>query len=317
MAKSKKNTIGEFSFISQYMRPLTMGYKGALQLQDDIAIFPKDKTTDYIVTLDTIVEGVHFLSSATPQQIAAKLLGSNLSDIASCGGTPRFYMLTGNLPKGMGHEWLRLFSTEAAKIQKQYGLILLGGDTVRAEGKKFFSATVIGEVPKGKALLRSKAEVGDDIYVSGCIGEAWLGLQILQGKIKHKRSKYYIGKHYAPTPQIELGRQLTSLATACTDVSDGLLKDLSNICNTSNVSAVLDAENIPLALKEPKYLIPQITGGDDYQLVFTAKPRHAAKIRKLKCTRIGKIVANSKNDKIMVLNRQGKNIKIKRLGYEH
>ena len=311
--KMSKNKIKEFDFISRYLVPLTRGHKGALQLKDDVAIIPKDSKTDYVITLDTIVEDVHFLASATPEQIANKLLRSNLSDIASCGGTPKFYFMTGSL---MSEPWIKKFTGEISKIQKQYKIILLGGDTVRSK-QNFFSVTMVGEVAKGKALLRSGAKAGDDIYVSGKIGEAWVGLQILQKKLSIKTNKqYYINKHYSPLPQVELGKKLVGIANSCTDISDGLLKDLGNILKTSNVSAVLDARKIPLAIADKKYFEQQITAGDDYQLVFTAPKSARAKVESLKfpIVRIGKVVANNKKEAIII---SGFPNKIKRLGYEH
>lgn len=310
--KMSKNKIKEFDFISQYLVPLTNGHKGALQLKDDVAIIPKDAKTDYVVTLDTIVEEVHFLASATPEQVANKLLRSNLSDIASCGAEPKFYFLTGSI---MPKQWLKKFTTELSKVQKEFGITLLGGDTVRAS-QKFFSVTMIGEINKGKALLRSGARIGDDIYVSGKIGEAWVGLQVLKGKLKLPNSKSYIRKHYSPAPQIKLGKKLVGLANSCTDISDGLLKDLSNILKTSRVSAILEGNKIPLAITGKKYFEEQITAGDDYQLVFTAPKSARAKIESLSfpIVRIGKIVANSKKDRIII---SGYSKKIKRLGYEH
>ncbi len=318
MPKNKKIVIGEFEFISKYMKPLAEGFSGALQLGDDVAIIPKDKKYDYVVTLDTIVEDIHFIWKATPEQIANKLLRSNLSDIASCGAVPRFYLMTGNLSKEMDKNWIRRFTGEIGKIQKKYEFSLLGGDTVRSEGEKFFSVTMIGEVPKRQALLRSGAKVGDDIYVSGKIGEAWVGLQILKGRMKMPKKKQlkYINKHYSPEPRISLGRKLLKYANSCTDVSDGLLKDLSNILDASEVSAIIEAGKIPLALKDKKYFGKQITAGDDYQLIFTAKPVHEEKIKKLNCYKIGKIVANNKKEKIIILDKN-KKVKIKRLGYEH
>lgn len=311
-----KKTIKEFDFISQYLTPLTSGFKGALQLQDDIAIFPKDANTDYVITLDSIAENIHFLKSASAKQIANKLLRTNLSDIAACGATPKFYMMTGSL---MPEEWIKEFTEEIAKIQREFGIFLLGGDTIKTK-QKFFSVTMIGEIAKGKAILRDGAQISDDIYVSGKIGEAWLGLQILKKNkkileiIPKNKYQYYINKHYAPTPQISIGKKLVCIANSCTDISDGLLKDLNNICKTSNVSAQVFADKIPLAIEN--YLQQQITAGDDYQLVFTAKEIHSKKISKLNCTKIGKIVAKNKKPEIILLD-NNKKLKINRLGYEH
>lgn len=317
----------EFELISKYFQPLAKGFKGALQLKDDIAIIPKDKTHDYVITTDGMVEGVHFPRDSTADVIASRLLASNLSDIASCGGAPKLYLLTGSIRKGLNEKWFRDFSAKLAKINKEYNIHLIGGDTVRSEEQLFFSVTLIGEVKKGKALLRSGASAGDDIYVSGNIGDGWVGLQILNKKLKLNKEKYFLGRYNSPTPRIELGKALSGIASSCTDISDGLLKDLENICSTSGVYAEIKKEMIPVSL-HGEYFKEQISGGDDYELIFTAKSSQKGKIERIskglgiKITRIGKIqTKNPKTSKksqyITIIDNAGNTINYDKTGYEH
>ncbi len=320
----------EFELISKYFRPLAQGFKGALSLKDDIAIIPKDKPHDYVITTDGMVEGVHFPKDCAPDVIASRLLASNLSDIASCGGTPKFYLLTGSIRKGLDKKWFKSFSKKLAEINKEYGIHLIGGDTVKTSSQLFFSLTLIGEVKKGKALLRSNAKSGDDIYVSGNIGDGWVGLKTLNEEIKNLSSKdkrYFISRYNSPTPRISLGEELVGIVNSCTDISDGLLRDLENICVTSDVSAEIKKENIPVSLKD-RFFQEQISGGDDYELIFTAKPSSRAKIEAIskvlgiKISLIGKIqTKNSKPSRksqyITIIDKAGKIISYDKTGYEH
>lgn len=318
--------LNEFEIIKKYFSPLAKAHEGSFGLEDDAAIFPKSNDKDYVVTTDMIVEGVHFFENSMPESIALKLMGTNLSDLAACGATPKYYLLNGTLSKGMDKNWLRDFSGRLGEIQSNYGLKLVGGDTVKSADKKFFSATLIGEVDKGKALLRSTAQDFDDVYVSGRIGEAWLGMQVITGQIEnitYYDKNYFINKHFSSLPRVELGEKLLDIATSCTDVSDGLLRDLDNICKASSVSAQLNKELIPLA-DHTAYFEEQITAGDDYELLFTAKPEHADLIREiskdmsLDITRIGKITERSVGSKaVSIVDQQNNEIEINKTGYEH
>lgn len=316
----------EFEIISKYFRPLAKGFKGSLALQDDVAIIPKDNQFDYCITTDGMVEGVHFPENSMPDVIACRLLASNLSDIASCGGIPKYYLLTGSIRYGMDKKWFKSFTDKLAEINKKYNIHLIGGDTVKSSDQLFFSVTMIGEVETGKALLRSNALPGDDIYVSGNIGEGWAGLQVLKGefeKLSYNDKNHLINRFVSPEPRIELGRKLHEITTCCTDISDGLLRDLSNICSASKVHAEIKKEKIPLAIPD-EFFEEQISGGDDYELIFTANPSKKLKIEKLskdlslKLTRIGKITKKDENPKeIIIRDRRGNIFPYSKTGYEH
>lgn len=316
----------EFDIIEKYFKPLAKGFKGALSLKDDIAIFPKDSTHEYIITTDGLAEGVHFPENSMPDVIASRLLNTNLSDIASSGGKPLFYLLTGSIKNGMDKKWFKSFTDKLAEINKKYNIHLIGGDTIKSSEQLFFSVTMIGEVKTGKALLRSNALAGDDIYVSGNIGEGWAGLQILKGefeKFSYQDKNYFINKYVSPQPRIELGQALVDIATACTDISDGLIRDLENICKASKTKAEIKKERIPLGIPDEHFL-EQIAGGDDYELVFTAQPAKKAKIEKIakdlgiSLTRIGKITKIDENPEIItILDKRNHKIQYTNTGYEH
>ncbi len=316
----------EFELISKYFKPLTNKFKGALSLQDDIAIIPKNNQFDYIITADAMAEGVHFPDNSMAEIIASRLMISNLSDIASAGGVPKYYMLTGSIKKGMNEKWFKAFSSKLAEINEKYNIHLLGGDTIKTNEQLFFSVTMIGEIEAGKALLRSGALEGDDIYVSGDIGDAYLGLQIIKGeleKISYEDKNYFINRYFYPSPRIELARNLIDIATSCTDISDGLIKDLENICVASNVKAEIQKEPIPTAIKDELFF-EQISGGDDYELIFTARQKDKTKIANIakklniKITKIGRITKqNSDKNRVKIYNKNNKIVKYSNKGYEH
>jgi thiamine-monophosphate kinase len=325
----------EFDFIEKYLRPLTNSFKGALNLEDDVAIIPKNATHDYVISKDGIVENIHFLPTATPEQIAEKLLRINLSDIAAKGAKPLFYLSFGSLNKKTNREWLKKFTSTLAKTQKEFGLILLGGDTVKTSGDLFFSATIIAEVKKGKALLRKNAKPNDDIYVTGTIGEAEIGLRILKGilrdGLKIKNPQHYINRHYKPSPRVELGQKLLGIANASTDSSDGVLASVNNICNASKMCAEIYIENIPTPKVDNISKMDLVTAGDDYELVFTTPPKMAAKIAEIskktgiKITKIGTIkgvdkkakVSNDKFKNLTIIGSNSKILKFDKIGFEH
>jgi thiamine-monophosphate kinase len=341
----------EFDFIEKYLQPLTNNFAGALNLADDVAIIPKNATHDYVISKDGIVEGVHFLPSATPEQIAEKLLRVNLSDIAAKGAKPLFYLSFGGLNKKTNVAWLKKFTGALQKVQEEFGLILIGGDTVKGDikgsGKLFFSVTIIAEVKKGKALLRKNAKAGDDIYVSGNIGEAEIGLRILKGvlpdntkdNLKIKNSKHYINRHYKPSPRVELGQNLMGVANACTDCSDGVFASVNNICNASNKVAQIYLDKIPVPTEFKNMAQELAASGDDYELVFTASPKMARKIAAIsqktgvKITKIGVIkkldntpnktanknskLSNDKFKNLTIIGFDNKIIKLNKIGFEH
>lgn len=321
--------MNEFELIKKYFRPLANN-SAALALLDDAAIINISDKKDLILAKDAIVEGVHFPDGETPENIASKLFRVNLSDMAAMGAKPKHYLLATMFNDTVGEKWIKSFSAALKKEQKKFGIELIGGDTTKHKGKLAFSLTMIGEVPRGKALLRSGAKEGDLIFVSGTIGDSALGLMAIQNKlprISKKAKSFLIDRYRKPEPRVTLGQALIGIANAAMDISDGLIQDVSHICAASKLGAVIEADKIPLSdsavevLSKNKKLRESIfTGGDDYELVFTISPKklkHISTIGKklgLKLTNIGEIRKKSGLD---VLDSKGQKIILSKAGYSH
>ena len=289
--------MNEFDFIAKYLKPLAG--KEALALKDDAAIIPGPNDSEYVITKDALIEGIHFLPKTNPADLAYKIMGANLSDLAAMGASPRFYLCAACLNPSIDEAWLSTFTATLEKIQKRYKLTLIGGDTTRHTGSLMFSITMMGEVPKGTALLRSGAKVGDVVWVSGRIGEA----------LNFKSTRYL-----RPEPRIELGLALRDIATAAIDISDGLVADVGHIASASDVKIILQADAIPIATGEA--LEKAITAGDDYELVFTASPEMNDIIEKLgfEVTPIGHVQAGAG---VQVLDNKNQPITLLKKGYTH
>lgn len=278
--------IGEFEIISRYFRPLTANAPGALQLLDDAALIEADSGHAVVVTTDTVVAGVHFLADETPEHVADKILGVNLSDLAAMGAEPTAYLLAAALPaawdEAMLGGWLAPFAARLAARQTEHGIALIGGDTVATPGPLTLTVTALGRVEIGRELRRSGARPGDLVFVSGTIGDAALGLLAATGGLDGLAATFrdwLTGRYRTPRPRIGLGRRLRGLASAAADISDGLVADLGRICIASRLSAALDVDRVPLSPavrdavgNDPELLRLALTGGDDYELVFTASP---------------------------------------------
>ena len=241
------------------------------------------------------------------------------------GATPLCYLLAGILPKKTGAAWVKKFAKGLAEDQRLFNIHLAGGDTTATQGPLAFSVTALGTVAKGKALRRSGAKAGDDIYVSGAIGDSALGLLCLQKKLPLNR--YLQQRYLLPQPRVALGEKLHGIATACIDVSDGLLQDLGHVCRASGVRAQIHRNHVPvsesaaaLIRKNPKLWDKALSGGDDYELLFTARPDKAKQIAalarslKLPITRIGSM---SKGNSVTVLDEKGKSLRPEKTGYRH
>jgi len=277
----------------------------SLNLDDDAAIIPYTNELDYILTKDTITSGTHFFETDAPETIAQRLIRSNLSDLAAMGATPTFYLLSLALPEGAEKSWLDPFKTALNEDMKEYGGLLIGGDTVTSKSDTTLSLTAIGTVKKGAALLRSKAIEGDLIWVTGTLGDQALGLKLHQNTLTLKdesATKALKAAYHHLTPPIKLAPKLLGTAHAATDISDGLQTDLKNLCASSSCGAEINEQDLPLseaaqkALTEDPALIETIkSGGDDYQLLFTTSPsqkeviKMLASMLNLKATPIGQI----------------------------
>jgi thiamine-monophosphate kinase len=317
--------LGEFEFIAERLRPLAAGTAAALDLEDDAALLDPSPGMSLVVTKDAMVAGVHFLEDDPPGQIAQKLLRVNLSDLAAMGAAPVGYLLALARPKVLTDDWLADFCQGLAEDQAEFGIGLLGGDTVSTPGPLTLSLTALGQVPKGQALRRRGARTGDDLFVSGTLGDAALGLLVLQGKVDPPAAAraFLIERYRLPQPRLALGQALRGLAYAAIDISDGLLADLGHILETSGVGAELLADQLPLSAAArdlPGVRDAALAGGDDYELLF-AVPRERrgeipalARRLDLQLTRIGRIEAGSG---LRIVDAGGREIRSPRAGWQH
>ena len=315
---------GEFEFIARRLRPLATT-PGALDLIDDAALLDAPPGTQLVFAKDAMVAGVHFLPDDPPGQIAQKLVRVNLSDLAAMGAAPLGYLLALARCKEITDDWLAEFCAGLAADNGAFGIALLGGDTILTPGPLSLSLTAIGEVPKGAALLRSGAKPGDDIWVSGTLGDAALGLKVLQGQLEVTAPARadLIGRYRLPEPRVALGQALRGIASAAIDVSDGLIADLGHVLEASAVGAELRADQLPLSAAArdlPGARDAALAGGDDYELLFTAPPIRRAEIAALArqldlpLTRIGELRPGSD---LTILDAAGQVIDMANRGWQH
>lgn len=298
-----KTRLGEFALIERYFRPL-VGDPGAFGLTDDAACYRQRPGDDLVLTADMLAAGVHFFADDPPDSIARKALRVNLSDLAAKGAEPFGYLLSLALPAGWTDAWLKRFAAGLAADQKYHGVTLLGGDTTRAAGGLTIAITALGRVPQGQMVLRSGAKAGDAIFVSGTIGDAALGLRVRNGMLggKARGTKHLLDRYLHPQPRVRLAPVLLRYATSGMDVSDGLIGDLTHICDASGVGAEIGAHLVPLSsaakvalAADPKLLSVVLNGGDDYEVLATVLPGAAnafaagAAAAGVPVTRIGEI----------------------------
>ena len=277
--------LGEFEIIETLLAPLADGFAGAMALSDDAALYTAADGHEIVITKDAVVEGVHFVENEVPEAVAARALRVNLSDLAAMGARPTAYFMALMLPARLGADWLGRFVDQLAADQDRYGISLAGGDTVATPGPLSLSITALGEVPTGSALTRGGAQPGDGVYVSGTIGDATLGLAIVKGDLEIENAadrEALIERYRMPAPRIDLGQGLRGVADAAIDVSDGLIADIAHIATGSGVGLELNIGMVPLSAparrlseRDSSWVERLLTGGDDYELAFTA-PTDAA-----------------------------------------
>lgn len=272
----------EFALIARHFAPLAG--EGALSLSDDAALLDPPSGRTLVLAADAMVEGVHFLPEDPPETVGRKLLRVNLSDLAAMGAVPLGYLMTTCFRRGTPEGWIAGFVAGLGEDQREFGLAVLGGDTVATPGPATFSLTILGTVAPGAALRRQGARPGDEVWVSGTIGDGALGLLALTGRLPpdgHLARRYRL-----PQPRLALGQALLGLARAAMDVSDGLVQDLGHLCRAGGCGAVLEAAAVPLSvparaalLADPKLIERILGGGDDYELLFAAAPEEAERVR--------------------------------------
>ncbi len=305
--------MGEFDLIEHYFKKPVR--HADLGIGDDCALLSASPGQQLAISTDMLVEGRHFLSTVNPARLGHKALSVNLSDLAACGARPKAFLLSLAMPR-VDRTWLEGFSEGLFRLAEAHECELVGGDTT--QGPLNISITVFGEVPHGQALLRSGAQSGDDLYVSGTLGDARLALEAFRGTVQLPSPVLESSRlrMEMPTPRVALGMALRGLASAAADISDGLLGDLSHILRASGVGACIDlpkAEQLLACLPHwpcPEHLLHTcvLAGGDDYELVFTApaavreQVQQAALLSQTPVSRIGAIRAEPG---IQLLDRQG------------
>jgi thiamine-monophosphate kinase len=320
--------LGEFGRIRQLLAPLAAGAPGALGLGDDAALIALPPGETLVVTADALVEGVHFLPDDPPDLVARKLLRCNLSDLAAMAAVPLAYVMTMALPGRCNDGWVREFAQGLAADQAEYGIHLLGGDSVSTPGPITLSVTAFGRVAAGGEVRRGGARAGDILYVSGTIGDGALGLLAATGRLSGLdpgERRYLADRYRLPRPRVTLGAALAGAASAMIDISDGLAGDLDHLAEASGVAAIVEAARVPLSAAAASVLADEVGwietvlgGGDDYELLFTAPPEadiaERARRAAVPVTAIGRIEAGAG---VRILDRDGAPLALARRGFRH
>ena len=327
--------LNEFELIARHFAPLARFSPGAYELLDDAAVIGASSGHELVATTDAIVAGVDFPPDAVPELIARKALRVNLSDLAAKGARPRAYLLDLVLPREIDEAWIAAFAAGLAADQNEYGVALIGGDMSSTSGPVVIVVSAFGEAPTGRIIRRGGARVGDLIFVTGTIGDAALGLRVLQGALPaldETSAAFLLQRYRLPQPRAALGPELIGIATAGIDVSDGLIADLGHLCSVSGLDATVTAPSVPLSPaartainREAEGLAVALTGGDDYELLFTAPQPTMDRLRALSqstgipITPIGEMTGplDSNAPRVLVLDEQRRPLDLGSRGWTH
>ena len=315
----------EFELINNYFSKISKNNKFALNLNDDVFF---DYKKGVVVSVDTYNIGNHFIDFKNPDLVLKKILRSSISDLVCKGVSPKFYFVSGSgNKKTLTKKNLLKISKSLQEEQRKYKINLSGGDTTFSNKLSF---TIISLGYSNKIIYRNKAKLNDDIYVTGNLGDSFLGLKILKKKFKIKKNlaNYFINKYYKPDIHLNLSKHLLKFANTSIDISDGLLSDLEKMLNKQNLSFQLNENKIPISKQLTKIIkikklkkINLISNGDDYQILFTATPKKdriikkISKILEIKISKIGKILSSKKRS--VIIDEKGKQIVLKNKGYIH
>jgi len=317
----------EFEIIKRYFTRRT--HHTRLGVGDDAALVRPRAGQELVLSTDMLVENVHFLRNADAHALGHKALAVNLSDLAAMGATPHWVLLALALPRA-DTRWLAEFSRGFIALARRFDVDLIGGDTTR--GPRVICVQIVGEVPRGKALRRDGAHIGDDVWVSGILGDAALALATIQRRVKLGRAEFArcAQRLHQPQPRLALGIALRGIATSAIDISDGLLADLGHILECSKVAAHLEFADIPCSPAARRRRATTLgedallAGGDDYELCFTAPHRMRARVTAaarragVRVTRIGSIERRRRGwPDLVVFNANGVPMKITHAGYDH
>ena len=326
--------IDEFDLIARYFAPLTLDMPGAHGLLDDVATLWVPEGHELVISADTLVAGIHCPETTAPVDIARRALRVNLSDIAAKGATPLAYTMTLALPENVEESWVQAYASGLASDQATYGIGLLGGDTTRTRGPLTISINIFGQVYDNKWIKRSDAQVDDDVYVSGSIGDSFLGLALEQGHFTAESQAdhdFLVDRFLRPQPRVQLGQGLVGHASGAADVSDGLVADLGHVCKASGLAAELDLSAVPIsdaalrAVTDNQQLrLKLLCSGDDYEIVFTAPKSERDALLAISrevgvpMARIGRTVTYTSGAKrVVVRDEAGKELELGDGGYRH
>lgn len=332
---SKQDLPGEFELIARYFAPLARAFPGAYGLLDDAAVISPASGNELVVKSDVIVGGIDFLSDDPADLVARKALRVNLSDLAAKGAVPRAYLLDLILPNTVDEPWIAAFADGLALDQGEYGVHLIGGDMSSTSGPITIAVTALGEAPVGQIIRRGAAQGDDIVFVTGTIGDAALGLSVLGARpatLDAASHMFLVDRYQLPQPRVALGPQLIGIATAGLDVSDGLIADLRHLCEVSRLAAVIEAQSVPLSpaariaiAGDSRCFATALTGGDDYEILFTAPPAASARIGELSqsfgvpITPLGRMTVLSGADqpRVVVLDNLGRPLHFASEGWTH
>ncbi len=327
----------EFEIIARHFAPLA-GPEG-LGLVDDAARLVPTPGHDLILTTDAIVSGVHFFCDDPPATIGHKALGVNLSDLAAKGARPRAFLLTlalpGTIDARCDDTWLAAFAAGLGALAQSSGCALVGGDTVATTGPLVISITAMGEVPTGRMVKRGGAEQGDLIYVSGTIGDAAIGLQVLLADrnaaplaMADDLRAHLIARYHVPAPRSALAEALRLHARAAMDISDGFVGDLRKMLALSGLGATINLEDVPLSVAaraaiklRPDFFVTALTGGDDYEVLAAVPQEKSAAFERdcpghgVRVTRVGQVT--EPGAPVLFLDAQGQAQTFAKGSYEH
>ena len=315
----------EFELINKYLSKLSSNNSSSLNLNDDVFF---DKSRRLVISVDTYVSGVHFIDFRNPNLVIKKILRSSISDLICKGVEPKYYFMSGSgNKKTFSKKNIELISKALKEEQKKYSIYLCGGDTVFSN-KLSFTITSIGF--SDKIIFRNNAKLNDDIYVTGNLGDSFIGLKILQKKMRLNKSltNYFKQKYFHPNLNTRIIKKLFLFANTSIDISDGLIADLEKLINKQKLSYILYLKDIPISKNLKKLVdlkiankISSISRGDDYQILFTAAPSKSRIITKIskslgiKISKIGKICTYKQ--KSQIIDEKNKKIAFKSKGYLH
>ena len=306
MARRPASPLQEFALIRTLERRFARRSPGLIHgIGDDAAVIATSSPMWWHLTTDLLVEGIHFdMTSATPASIGYRAAMANLSDIAAMGAVPRYLLISLAIPKTWTRSHLHELYTGLMKACRLYGVTLVGGDTSASKAGLFLSITLVGTTSRHRALFRHGAKVGDRIYVSGTLGDSLAGLKLVtsgttpqrwKSKLSRSHRQFLLRRHFHPTARVAEGQWLNErrLASAAIDLSDGLSGDLRHLCEASRVGAEVELDKIPISPACHAYaraigVSPiglALTGGEDYELLFTASPRDCEKVERQARTR--------------------------------